>query len=218
MVDFESLGFEIVELAEVGEFTVSHPGLPAFWGHARTRSQLLENIPALLRSWRFARVVALDTKIQSVLGAAAVELLKPREVAAPVLGGLCQLHAIGEVMAATDVDLADLSTRERLGPAAKEIFESITEMWGLSATEREQLVPGIAVAPISEDNLRRVGHLIAIATALKTVYNDAFANRWITLAHTQYGGRRALDYLTAGGEPAFSRMRAELEAFAAGNL
>ncbi len=104
--------------------------------------------------------------------------------------------------------LADPSQRARLSPVARRAADRLRLAWGLSQEQFDALV-GTSPAeraggsPMSEDQLRRVGLLVAIYADLHRLHTTELADAWIARpnANEIFGGRSPVDAMALGGLP-----------------
>ena len=67
---------------------------------------------------------------------------------------------------------------------------------------------------LDQDQLTRISLLIGIYKALNILFGQDLADAWISLPNTNpmFGGQSPIDYMKAGGIPAFVRVRQLLDA------
>lgn len=123
------------------------------------------------------------------------------------------------------VDLSDAAERARLSPPAIRAFFALMDRWSIRDEDARQLLGGISNGgfyalkknpdrSLEEDKLRRISFLLGIFEALRDLYSDALADRWMTLPNKNalFAGRTPLAYLLEGGLPAFDMLRRLLDA------
>lgn len=108
----------------------------------------------------------------------------------------------------TGPGLADPAERARLTPAARRGGERLRRAWSLTDAQFRGLMGSdpavdadVGPAPMSEDELRRVGLLVGIYAALHALHRAELADAWITRPNTNplFGGRTPLEAMTLGG-------------------
>ena len=123
-------------------------------------------------------------------------------------------------------DFGDRDTRARLSGAALRGFFNLVDRWRLRDEDARVLLGGLSSsvyyewkkAPetreLAPDQLTRVSYLVGLYKALHVLYGDALADDWIRLPNRNpvFAGRSPLDYLLAGGLPAFDTVRRLLDA------
>ena len=127
------------------------------------------------------------------------------------------------------VDLSDPAVRDRLGPGAVKAFFRLVDLWKLRDEDARALLGGLSNGAYYElkkdpsrrldaDRLTRVSCLVGIFKALRILYDEPLADRWISLPNRNrlFEGATPLSYLVRGGLPAALTVRRLLDARRAG--
>jgi hypothetical protein len=124
-------------------------------------------------------------------------------------------------------DFGDEAVRRSHGPAALRAFARIMQIWQVPGIESRHLlglatgtkVEDLDATRLSEEQLLRISYLIGIYKALRILYNDALANRWVGVRNTNalFAGRSPLEYMARGDLDALRNVRRLLDARCAGN-
>jgi len=124
-------------------------------------------------------------------------------------------------------DLSEETMRQQLGPAAWKFFRRLTERWQIPPEDARQLValgPGtdldrVNPEQLDEEQLQRIGILIGIYKALRTLLNSPLADQWVTRpnGNALFGDQTPVAYMIESGIPALRNVRKLLNARCAGN-
>lgn len=124
------------------------------------------------------------------------------------------------------LDLSSKTVREERTPAAVRIFLNIMEEWKVKDADARQLLRGIGNGPFYElkrdpvgkvldaERLQRISYLIGIYKALRILYSENLANRFVHLPNRNrmFNGSTPLEYMIKGGLPAMQNVRRLLDA------
>ena len=122
------------------------------------------------------------------------------------------------------VDLSDRAVQEKLSPAARRAFFSLTSHWKLRDEDARGLLGGIsngsfyqfkrAAKTLDQDKLTRISLLVGIFKALNILYSTKLADAWVERPNSNslFGGKSPLDCMLKGGVPAMIRVRQLLDA------
>src|SRR5271156_3772194 len=128
------------------------------------------------------------------------------------MGSFRQTAAVDETE--TLANLSDGAVRTRLSPAAVKGLFRLAESWQLRDESTQQLLGGVSNGyfyelkggkskTLNQDQLTRISLLVGIYAALKDLYSEELASRWVTLpnANPMFRGRAPLEYMVEGGVP-----------------
>jgi hypothetical protein len=100
-------------------------------------------------------------------------------------------------------------------------------IWQVPGIESRQLlslakgtkIEDLDATRLSEEQMLRISCLIGIYKALRILYSEALANRWVGIRNTNslFAGRSPLEYMARGGLDALRNVRRLLDARCAGN-
>jgi hypothetical protein len=127
-------------------------------------------------------------------------------------------------------NLADVSTRQRLTPAAVAGVVQLSEIWRLTSTEACALLGDVSErtwfrmkkdewpGALSQDSLTRVSAIVGIFKGLRLLFSEPLSDEWIRLPNKGplYGGRRPLDVMIEGGIPKMLEVRRHIDALRGG--
>lgn len=123
------------------------------------------------------------------------------------------------------IDLSSKDEQKRLSSSAIKAFFNIMERWKVRDSDARALLGGVSNGPyyemkkgadrvLDEDKLLRISYLVGIFKALNILYSEKLADAWIQLPNKNriFGGRKPLDYMIRGGQPAMQILRRLLDA------
>lgn len=128
------------------------------------------------------------------------------------------------------VNLANVTTRERLTPAAIDGIVRLAEIWRLTSAEVCSLLGDVSErtwfrmkkgdwsGALSQDALTRVSALVGIFKGLRLLFSEPLSDEWVRLPNKGplYGGRRPLDAMIEGGIPKLLEVRRHVDAMRGG--
>lgn len=131
---------------------------------------------------------------------------------------------------ALPANLADVSARTRLTPAAVTGIVRLADIWRLTSTEICTLIGDVSErtwfrmkkgewdGALSQDSLTRISALIGIFKGLRLLFSEKLADEWVRLPNKGqlYGGRRPLDVMIEGGIPKLLQVRQHVDALRGG--
>jgi hypothetical protein len=123
--------------------------------------------------------------------------------------------------------LRDGIERRKLSAPAVRLFVRLADLWGLDERQRLALLGDVsratyynwakgAVGPLTRDQLERVGLVLGVQKALRTLFaDDAAALRWLKGVNTDlpFSGRSPLDRMTLGSVDDLYAVRRYLDAW-----
>jgi hypothetical protein len=124
------------------------------------------------------------------------------------------------------LDLSSKTVREERTPAAVRIFLNIMEEWKVKDADARELLRGIGNGPFYElkrnpddkvldaERLQRISYLVGIYKALRILYSENLANRFVHLPNRNrmFNGSTPLEYMIKGGLLAMQNVRRLLDA------
>lgn len=131
-------------------------------------------------------------------------------------------------------NLADVSTRKRLSPAAVRAFFQLMKAWSIKDQDARELLGGISAASfyalkkeaeklalhraLDQDRLTRISYLVGIFKALNILYSRKLADAWVSLPNknAMFSGGTPLEYMVRQGIPGMSQVRRLLDAYRGG--
>lgn len=140
-------------------------------------------------------------------------------------------HLVRDIaIQAPPANLADMSARARLTPAAVIGIVRLAEIWHLTNAEICTLIGDVSErtwfrmkksnwdGALSQDSLTRISALIGIFKGLRLLFSERLADEWIRLPNKGplYGGRRPLDIMIEGGIPKLLQVRQHIDALRGG--
>ena len=114
-------------------------------------------------------------------------------------------------------------TDQRVSEVAKKTFFRIMEAWGVSNEQAQVLLGSPSRSTyyawkkgeggnLSRDTLERVSYVLGIYQALQVLFPEAArADGWVSTPNLAFGGRSALDRMTAGNLSDLHAVRAYLD-------
>jgi hypothetical protein len=131
---------------------------------------------------------------------------------------------------ALPANLADVSARARLTPAAVTGIVRLADIWRLTSAEICMLIGDVSErtwfrmkkgewdGALSQDSLTRISALIGIFKGLRLLFSEKLADEWVRLPNKGrlYDGRRPLDVMIEGGIPKLLQVRQHIDALRGG--
>ena len=131
---------------------------------------------------------------------------------------------------ALPANLADVSARARLTPAAVAGIVRLADIWHLTSGEACALIGDVSErtwfrmkkgewsGTLSQDSLTRISALVGIFKGLRLLFSEQLADEWVRLPNKGplYGGRRPVDAMIEGGIPKLLQVRQHIDALRGG--
>jgi Protein of unknown function (DUF2384) len=144
---------------------------------------------------------------------------------------LALAHAVRDPGSQTlPANLADVSARARLTPAAVTGIVRLADIWHLTSGEVCALIGDVSErtwfrmkkgewsGTLSQDSLTRISALVGIFKGLRLLFSEQLADEWLRLPNKGplYGGRRPVDAMIEGGIPKLLQVRQHIDALRGG--